>query len=208
MKIFNAKPGAIIGRISIDAPGCAGNNCIEYLLPIMLQGFRILARRDASRIRLITRNGYDFSGRFPLIVAAITALPVRSCALDGKAIACDENGLSVFETIRWRQPNRSVTLCAFDLIELDGEDLRRKAIEERKRLLARLLESARAWIALNQYYEGDGAIIYKHACALGCEGIVSKRLGSPYRAGRVDHWLKIKNPAAPAVKREAEEEWR
>jgi ATP-dependent DNA ligase len=62
-------------------------------------------------------------------------------------------------------------------------------------------------IALNEHFRGDGAVIYKHACALGCAGIVSKRLGSPYKSGRVDHWLKIKNPAAPAVKREAEEDW-
>jgi ATP-dependent DNA ligase len=62
--------------------------------------------------------------------------------------------------------------------------------------------------AINEHFSGDGAVIYKHACGLGCEGIVSKRLGSPYRAGRSAHWLKIKNPAAPAVKREAEEEWR
>jgi ATP-dependent DNA ligase len=60
---------------------------------------------------------------------------------------------------------------------------------------------------LNLHYDCDGATLFKHACALGCEGIVSKRLGSPYRSGRVDHWLKIKNPAAPAVKREAEEDW-
>ena len=60
---------------------------------------------------------------------------------------------------------------------------------------------------LNEHYTGDGAIIYKHACALGCEGIVSKLLGSPYVSGRTRHWLKFKNPAAPAVKREAEEEW-
>jgi bifunctional non-homologous end joining protein LigD len=73
--------------------------------------------------------------------------------------------------------------------------------------LAKLLHKSHPGIALNQHYEGDGATIYKHACALGCEGIVSKRLGSPYRAGRVDHWLKVKNPAAPAVKREAEEDW-
>ena len=62
-------------------------------------------------------------------------------------------------------------------------------------------------MALNEHYRGDGAVIYKHACALGCEGIVSKRLGSPYRAGRSAHWLKIKNPDAPAVRREAEEDW-
>jgi len=63
-------------------------------------------------------------------------------------------------------------------------------------------------IALNEAFGGDSAVIYKHACALGCEGIVSKRLGSPYRAGRSAHCLKVKNPAAPAVNREAEEEWR
>jgi hypothetical protein len=59
--------------------------------------------------------------------------------------------------------------------------------------------------AFNRHYTADGAIIFKHACALGCEGIVSKRLGSPY--GRVDHWLKLKNPTAPAVRPEAEEDW-
>jgi hypothetical protein len=62
-------------------------------------------------------------------------------------------------------------------------------------------------IAFNQHYDADGAIIYKHACALGCEGIVSKRLGSSYRSGRADCWVKVKNPAAPAVRREAEEDW-
>jgi hypothetical protein len=62
-------------------------------------------------------------------------------------------------------------------------------------------------IASNEHYTGDGTIIFKHACALGCEGIVSKRLGSPYRSGRTDHWVKVKNPEAPAVAREAEEEW-
>ncbi len=62
-------------------------------------------------------------------------------------------------------------------------------------------------IAFNRHFDGDGAIIYKHACALGCEGIVSKWLGSPYRPGRQDCWIKVKKPAAPAVRREAEEDW-
>jgi ATP-dependent DNA ligase len=81
------------------------------------------------------------------------------------------------------------------------------AAEHRKATLADLLQSARDGVAFNQHFIGDGASIFKHACALGCEGIVSKQLGSPYRSGRVDHWLKIKNPAAPAVKREAQEDW-
>src|SRR4029077_18799038 len=96
---------------------------------------------------------------------------------------------------------------AFDLIELDGYDLRQQPLEDRKGTLADLLCDASDGIAFNKHFEGDGVVIFKHACTLGCEGIVSKRLGSAYRAGRVDHWLKVKNPAAPAVKREAEEDW-
>jgi bifunctional non-homologous end joining protein LigD len=99
-------------------------------------------------------------------------------------------------------------LCAFDLIELDGEDLRLLPIERRKQALAELLRGTRHGIAFNTHYAADGMTVFKHACTLGCEGIVSKRLGAPYQSGRVNHWLKIKNPAAPAVKREAEEEWR
>ena len=98
-------------------------------------------------------------------------------------------------------------LCAFDLLELDGRNMRRAPIEERKAALAKLLRRAPGGIVLNEHYTGDGAIIYKHACALGCEGIVSKRLGSAYRAGRSAHWLKIKNPDAPAVRRLEEEDW-
>ena len=98
-------------------------------------------------------------------------------------------------------------LCAFDLLEVNGEDVRREPIEDRKRRLAGLLRLPHDGIAINEHFSGEGAMIYKHACALGCEGIVSKRVGSLYRAGRSAHWLKIKNPAAPAVKREAEEDW-
>ena len=88
----------------------------------------------------------------------------------------------------------------FDLLELDGKDLRHTPIEERKGTLAKLLGHPHEGIALNQHSSGDGAIIFKHACSLGCEGIVSKRLGSPYRSGRADCWVKVKNPEAPAVK--------
>jgi ATP-dependent DNA ligase len=79
--------------------------------------------------------------------------------------------------------------------------------EQRKAALAKLLRRSADGIAFNEHYSGVGAIIYKHACALGGEGIVSKRLGSFYRGGRAGCWIKIKNPAAPAVTREAEEDW-
>jgi bifunctional non-homologous end joining protein LigD len=178
-----------------------------WIHEIKHDGFRIMARRDDNGVRLFTRNGYNFAARFPGIVAALESLSVRSCFIDGEAIVVDRNGLPVFDLLRYRQHDRAAVLCAFDLIELDGDDLRGAPLELRKRALAKLLRQKRDGLVLNAHYDGNGAAIYKHACTLGCEGIVSKRLGSPYRSGRVSYWLKIKNPAAPAVEREAEE-WR
>ena len=133
---------------------------------------------------------------------------MHSCLIDGEAIVCDENGLAVFQLIRNYRRGNAATLRAFDLIELNGEDLRPQPIEDRKLALKKLLGKTHPGIAYNRHFDVEGAIVFKNACALGCEGIVSKRLGTPYRAGRSAHWLKIKNPAAPAVKREAEEDWR
>jgi bifunctional non-homologous end joining protein LigD len=147
-----------------------------------------------------TRNGHDFAGRFPIAAAAVAALPARSCLIDGEAIVTDRDGLAVFDLIRGYGSSRAAVLCAFDLLELDGEDLRREPIETRKSTLKSLLRGKHAGVAFNAH-------VYRQACALGCEGIVSKRLGSPYRSGRADCWLKVKNPAAPTVTREAEEEW-
>lgn len=85
--------------------------------------------------------------------------------------------------------------------------MRRAPIEHHKQKLSRLVRGPRPGIVLDEHYDGDGDVVFEHACKLGCQGIVSKRLGSPYRSGRSPHWLKIKNPRAPAVKREAEEDW-
>jgi bifunctional non-homologous end joining protein LigD len=168
---------------------------------------RIMARRDGGGVRLFTRSGNDFTARFPLAVAAVSALPARSFLLDSEAIVTNERGLAVFDLIRRHRHGGDAVLIAFDLIELEGEDLRRTPIEQRKRKLAKLVRGPHPGIVLNEIFEGDGDILFAHACKLGCEGIVSKRLGSPYRSGRSPHWLKIKNPKAPAVKREAEEDW-
>jgi bifunctional non-homologous end joining protein LigD len=154
----------------------------DWLHEIKHDGFRIMARRAGRGVRLFTRNGYNFADRFPKIVDAVSSLPVRSCFIDGEAIVVDQRGLSVFELLRYRHHDHAALLCAFDLIELDGNDLRRTPIEERKDFLAKLLSRPQAGIAFNQHYLCDGAILFKHACALGCEGIVSKRLGSSYRS--------------------------
>src|SRR5271170_6093693 len=175
-----------------------------WIHEIKHDGFRIVAYRDADRVRLVTRNGFDFADRFPLIVETMETLPMR-CVVDGEAIAADDRGLSVFDRIRYRRQDHAGTLCAFDLLELDGEDLRHAPIETRKATLKSLLRRTHSGVAFNQHFASDGDTVYRHACALGCEGIVSKRLTSPYCAGRSDVWVKIKNPAAPAVKRDTEE---
>ena len=179
----------------------------NWIHEIKHDGYRLMACRNAAGVRLLTRNGHDWASRFPLIIQAVDALRLRSCLIDGEAIVTDEKGLAVFELIRGHRHNAAAVLCAFDLIELDGEDLRRTPIETRKATLRSLLRGKQAGIVFNAHFIADGAIVYRQACALGCEGIVSKRLGSPYRSGRADYWLKVKNPAAPAVTREAEEEW-
>jgi bifunctional non-homologous end joining protein LigD len=179
----------------------------DWFHEIKHDGFRILARRDSAGVRLISRHGHDFTSRFPLAAAAVAALPANSFLIDGEAIVTNAKGLAVFDLIRRKRHGDDALLIAFDLIGLDGEDLRRSPIEHRKRKLAKLVRGPHPGIVLNEIFEGDGEVLFKHACKLGCEGIVSKRLGSRYRSGRSPHWLKIKNPAAPAVKREAEEDW-
>jgi bifunctional non-homologous end joining protein LigD len=166
-----------------------------------------MARRDPIGIRLLTRNGHDWAPRYPLIVEAVNKLRVRSCLIDGEAVACDENGLAVFERLRRKQESRRVFLFAFDLLELDGADLRREPIETRKATLASLLRASLPGLRLNEHLTHPGEIVFRHACKMGLEGIVSKRLGSRYRSGRTRDWLKFKNPDSPAVKRQEEEDW-
>src|SRR6476469_10459826 len=122
--------------------------------------------------------------------------------------SADANGPAVLDLLRRGWHGAGVILCAFDLLELDGKEIAPSADRGPQTGPGEPAAPAARSIAFNEHYTGDGAIIYKHACALGCEGIVSKRLGSPHQAGRSAHWLKVKNPGAPAVKRGAEEEWR
>jgi ATP-dependent DNA ligase len=98
-------------------------------------------------------------------------------------------------------------LCAFDLLELDGADLRRLPIENGKRRLAKLLKGASSNIALNEVFDGDGRIIYRHSARAVAKALCPSGSGRHTASGRSRHWLKVKNPAAPAVTREAEEDW-
>jgi bifunctional non-homologous end joining protein LigD len=201
------RPGLGIIEPCLPSPAKAPPSGPGWLHEIKHDGFRLMALRTRGSVRLITRNGNDFTDHFPFIVMAVKSLPARSCVIDGEAIVCNEKGLAVFELIRRHGAQASAVHCAFDLLELDGNDLRRQPIEERKWRLEKLSHGSRSSIVVNEHYAADGEIVYREARRLGCEGIVSKRLGSLYRSGRSPHWVKVKNPKAPAVKREAEEDW-
>jgi bifunctional non-homologous end joining protein LigD len=180
----------------------------QWLHEIKFDGFRLMARRRSADVRLLTRSGYDWTERYPAVVAALRAFKVKSCLLDGEITVCNEYGLPVFDLLRYgRRIKPEAVLYVFDLLELDGEDLRSEPIEVRKRKLAHILQCASAGIQLSEAIECDGAEMFAHACRLGCEGVVSKRLSSRYVSGRTNDWVKVKNPDAPAVSREAEEGW-
>jgi bifunctional non-homologous end joining protein LigD len=178
-----------------------------WLHEIKHDGFRVIARKDGARVRLYSRPGNDLTYRFLLIVEALARLGSRSCIIDGEAVCCDNNGRPSFDRIRYRRHDASVFLYAFDLIELNGDDLRREPLEVRKATLASLLKRTAPGLRLNEHIEADGPTVFAHACKMGLEGIVSKRRDSTYRSGRSPDWLKSKNPACEAVRREAEEDW-
>jgi ATP-dependent DNA ligase len=207
MVLLRERTGLGIIEPCLPSPAKAPPSGPGWIHEIKHDGFRILARKDAAGVRLITRAGNDFAFRFPVAAAAVAALAAHSFLIDGEMIVTDETGLAVFDLIRRRRHESDAVLVAFDLIELDGKDLRRLPIESRKRMLSKLVRGPRSGIVLNEHYEDDGEIVFQRACQLGCEGIVSKRLGSTYSAGRSKYWVKVKNPTAPAVRREAEEDW-
>src|SRR5262245_35736759 len=179
----------------------------RWLHEIKHDGMRLMARRAGAEVRLYMRNGTNWTKRYPAVTEAVSALDVVSVHLDGEVVVCDTKGLASFDLLRSRAHDRRAFLYAFDLLELDGADLRALALEERKARLARLLRNALAGIRLAEHVEADGALVFEKACVLGCEGIVSKRGDSRYASGRSPNWIKAKNPAAAAVRREAFEDW-
>ena len=168
-------------------------------------GFRFLAVRQGKRVRVYSRGGHDWSKQLPAIVDAMQGLPVRSVVIDGEGVICGPDGKSDFDAMRAvfsRNGALEAFLYAFDLLELDGRDLRNEPWARRRALLEQLLAEADAGIRLNEHIEDvDGAVVFRQACVMGLEGIVAKRRDSRYRSGRCREWIKIKNPAHPAIER-------
>src|SRR5438132_13551731 len=124
-----------------------------WLHEIKHDGFRVIARKDGARVRLYSRPGNDLTHRFPLIVEALARLRSRSCIIDGEAVSCGDDGVPSFDRIRYRRHDSSVFLYAFDLIELNGDDLRRDPLQVRKATLASVLARVGHGIWFNDHIE-------------------------------------------------------
>ena len=164
-------------------------------------GYRLMVRRQGARVRLFTRRGFDWLHRFPLIVEAACTLRVSSISIDGEAVVCGDDGISDFDRLHSQGWDAAVFLFAFDVLEIDGDDLRQEPLERRKARLEKVLARAPGGIQFNEHVDLDGATVFQHACTMGLEGIVSKRRDFPYRSGRSKGWIKVKNPASPAMLR-------
>jgi bifunctional non-homologous end joining protein LigD len=170
----------------------------EWLHEIKLDGYRLMCRIDRGAVRLISRNGLDWTDRFPAIAAALGELPIRSAILDGEAVVFDAQGRSSFQALqnalgRVRSAER-VQLVLFDCLYLDGRDVRAAPLLERKRLLRAALARgpAQPLLHFSDHVVGRGTEFFAAACAKGVEGVVAKRADAPYRSGRSRAWLKIK----------------
>jgi bifunctional non-homologous end joining protein LigD len=133
-------------------------------------GYRLIVRRDGEAVRLFTRRGYDWTERYPAIASAAAKLKARSFTLDGEAVVCGEDGVAIFDAFHRHGTVRAAIMQAFDLLELNGEDLRPVMLGKRKARLARLLARAPPGIELNAHTDEDGATVFRHACAMGLEG--------------------------------------
>ena len=167
----------------------------HWIHEIKHDGYRCQVLLERGGARVFTRSGYDWSDRYPSIVRAAAKLRCQSAIIDGEAIVQDGNGASDFEALSSamrRQPH-SIILYAFDIMHLDGKDLRQQALSERRSILKALLGSdEQSRIRFSEEFDGDGHALFKACAQQGLEGIVSKHALAPYRSGRSKTWLKSK----------------
>jgi len=190
----------------IPSPAKKAPTSAGWVFELKHDGYRMMVRKADDQVRIYSRRGADFTARFPRIVEAIRRLKVRSALIDGEGVVFNDKGMPSFNMIHSKQHDHAVSLVAFDLIELNGEDVRAAGLLDRKGRLARLVAKVRDdGIEYNDHLTGAGDDIFRAACKLGHEGIVAKRIDLPYESGRSKRWLKIKNLDSPAMQRVREE---
>jgi bifunctional non-homologous end joining protein LigD len=145
-------------------------------------------------VTIYSSNGFDWTEQFSDIAAALKSLGAREAVIDGEAVVLGASGVPDFQALRRELGKNSgrVRYHAFDLLYLDGFDLRNLRYVERKELLKQLLEGAPASIAYMDYLDAEPDHIFKHACRMGLEGVVAKKRDSTYRSGRTESWIKLK----------------
>jgi len=168
-----------------------------WLHEVKFDGYRIGCRIDGKEIRLISRNGKDWTADFPEVREAASQLPVQRAFLDGEVAVLLPDGRTSFQALQnviGSRPPRDLVYLVFDLLHLDGEDIAHLPLEQRKVRLRQLVTSAKgeSLIRYADHIVGRGPEFFQQACRHGLEGIVSKRRDMPYRAGRSDCWLKAK----------------
>jgi bifunctional non-homologous end joining protein LigD len=167
-----------------------------WLHEIKYDGYRILGRKAGDETTLFSRSGLDWTVRFPAIAPELGTLPCHDALIDGEIAFVLSSGVTDFKSLQEHidTPNPSIRYYVFDLLELDGKDLRGLPLKTRKDRLKSLLSGKRVseWLIYSDHVDGDGAAVYRDACEAGLEGIISKRADSKYRSGRFKDWLKIK----------------
>lgn len=162
---------------------------------IKADGYRAQVHLIDGKVTVYSRRGHDWTDKFGAIAEAAKHLKARQAILDGEAVVPASSGVADFHALRRELGKRNsdrLIYQTFDLLYLDGYDVRPAPYVERKAALKALLADASAALSYVEYLEGDGEMIYGHACAMGIEGIVAKAKDAPYRSGRQDTWLKLK----------------
>jgi bifunctional non-homologous end joining protein LigD len=165
-----------------------------WIHELKLDGFRIGVFLGGRSVRLMSRRGTDYTNEYPEVVDAARKLTAKSAVLDGEVVVLDERGVSNFQLLQQLGASRrGLTYFAFDLLALNGKDLTKLPLEERKRMLKKLVGARAGVIRYTEHFDTKGADVFAKACALGAEGIISKRRDAPYRVGaRSSDWQKIK----------------
>jgi bifunctional non-homologous end joining protein LigD len=177
----------------------------EWFHEIKYDGYRLRIEREGDRVRLITRGGHDWTRRFPWIAQAALRNRRKQFVIDGEAVILGVDGIADFNALHSGRQNNQVQFCAFDVLAVDGEDVRDLPLSMRKANLERLLRGRPDGIFINPFEIGAlGPDLFRVACTMGLEGLVSKRSDRPYRGGKSPHWIKVKNRTHPAMMRVAE----
>jgi bifunctional non-homologous end joining protein LigD len=198
-KLAGARKGALpkelkpqLATLTDKAP--AGAN---WQHEIKLDGYRALAFIDKGKARIVTRNGNDWTARVPALARALARLPVKSALLDGEIVVIGGDGVTHFGALQQAFAEKSdagMTYYLFDLLHLDGWNVLKSPLAERRALLQMLMQSAEAGgpLRYSDHLTDDGPTFFQHSCRFGLEGIISKRADAPYKPGRGTDWLKTK----------------